>query len=629
MSLERTKSAQRASRKPEDRGKVPNTPWYQQPEEKIAAALYAWALGTEYYCYRRRMRNTTLYRMATGEDPPLTLGMWMSKKVANTVAGYGSNYNFPRRNVIYSACDTLENRLGTTRPFVQTTPRETSFKVRSLCRDVDAFLDGQFTSLKIYDLTRMIFRDAFIWGMGFLKVTADENGKDIIAERVMPDEILVDELATVVAPPRFMAQRRYVSRYDAMAAWGDLSADIARAIRMAPSAFIGVSNASSSCDMICLLEGWKLPDADGGGGLHCLTVANTCITYEGWKHNRFPFAIARWSPQTMGFWSTGGAFAMSPAQNEINVKWEQILDAQRAVAYPRWLAQKGTGVTAKSMGARPGAVHFFTGEKPTAIVPLAANAEMYQDAANWENFAYSLVGLTQQQAQGSKQGGINSGTAIRLMVDVEDQRNKSRLIMLEDLVTEVADLILLAAEETSPRVVVGDRTLSWAEITKKITRNKYNVKAFPVSGLPSTPEGKEQQISEWYADGVIDRRAYFRLQQMPDVVQFARLTTATDDLVEDTLDRIVEHEEFYAPEPTYDDFSAVIEQTKARYNLERRMNTPEAAMMALQQFITKVDEMKPSAPAVAGPGGPMPPSAATGPGAPIAPPPVQVQPSIQ
>jgi hypothetical protein len=254
---------------------------------------------------------------------------------------------------------------------------------------------------------------------------------------------------------------------------------------------------------------------------------------------------------------------------------------------------------------------------------------MYQDAANWENFAYSLVGLTQQQAQGSKQSGINSGTAIRLMVDVEDQRNKSRLIMLEDLITDAADLILLSAEDAKPRVSVGDRVLSWSEITKHITRNKYTVKAFPVSGLPSTPEGKEQQISEWYADGVVDRRAYFRLQQMPDVVQFARLTTATDDLVEDTLDRIVEHEEFYPPEPTYDDFAAVIAQAKARYNLERRMNTPEPAMMALQQFITKVAEYQPAAAPAAGPVGPMPPSMATGPGAPIAPPAVQVQPSIQ
>jgi hypothetical protein len=331
----------------------------------------------------------------------------------------------------------------------------------------------------------------------------------------------------------------------------------------------------------------------------------------------------------MGYWSTGGAFAMAPAQAEINIKWEQILDAQRAVAFPRWLAQKGTGVTAKSMGARPGAVHFYTGERPTAIVPTAANAEMYQDAANWENFAYSLVGLTQQQAQGSKQSGINSGTALRLMVDVEDQRNKSRLIMLEDLITDVARLVLLAAEIASPKVVVGNRTLSWSEITKKISRSRYDVKSFPVSSLPSTPEGKEQQISEWYADGVVDRRAYFRLQQMPDVVQFARLTTATDDLVEDTLDKIVEEETFYPPEPTYDDFAAVIAQAKARYNLERRMDTPDAAMMALQQYIAKVTEMQPAGAPPAAAGAMMPPSAATGPGAPIAPPPVQVQPSIQ
>ena len=603
-------------------------PWFSYETGRVAGQLYAWCLANEYYTYRRRFRNMTLYRLATGEEPPIVLGLWMSKRVATTLLGYESNFAFPHRNVIYSAMDTLENRIGTVRPFVQTLPKGADFALRIAAREADAFTDRVFEQQRYYETLRLVFRDMFVWGQGFVKVYADDTSEDrgVVIERVLPDELLVDELATTIAPPRFMVQRRYMSRYDAMMAWGD-DDNAAAAIRTAQSAFIGITGIRYEHDMICLLEGWKLPDAPDKPGRHVLCSGNTAIVDEEWRKDHFPFACARWSPQTLGYRSTGGAFAMAPVQIEINSKWEQILDAQKAIAYPQWLVAAGSKVTAKTMGQRPGAIHTYSGIAPEPIVPQAVNAEMYEDAMRWENFAYSLVGVTQQQVQGAKQPGINSGVALRLMVDVEDTRNKSRVIALEDFTVDVAKLTIECAAEVNPRVEIDGKKRSWKSIAEVLREGAYDIKKFPISSLPSTPEAQQQTVEEWYADGVIDRRAYFRLQQMPDLASFARLSTASDDLVAFQLDEIVASGKPVAPEPTLDDFAVAIGHAKARYNLERRVGASDDVLRALQQYIVLLSDLQPAAPAAPA-AGPVVPSAQQGAGAPLAPPPVQVQPSI-
>jgi hypothetical protein len=600
--------------------RLPMRPWYAYESGRVAQQLYSWAVANEYFCYRRRYRNMTLYRLATGEEPPVTMGLWMSQRIATSMYNFDSEFRYPHRNVIHAACDTLENRIGTVRPFVQTQPRSVDFETRENCRTVDRYVDKLLDENRYYDTQRVVFRDMFIWGMGIVKVSV-LDGK-VAIERCIPDEILVDETATVIAPPRFMVQRRYTSRWDAMEEFGDTD-EGQTAIRNAPPAFLGMAGIRYDYDMISLMEGWALPGLDGSPGRHVLCTQNHAMVDEPWTRDGFPFAVARWSPASMGWRSTGGAFHMAPVQLEINTKWEQILDAQRAMAHPRWLVQRGSDVTAKTMGARPGALHFYTGAAPQPIVPVAANAEMYEDAMRWENFALASVGVTSEQVEGSKQPGVNSGKALRLMVDIEDARNKSRVQALESLVVDVAKLALEAASESRQKVVIGGQTINWSDIEKM--EGSYDVKEFPISSLSGTPEDSQQTISEWYADGLIDRRAYFRLQQMPDTVSYARMSTASDDLVEWQLDQIVRAGKFVPPEPTIDNVPLAVATAKARYNLETRLGTmDDKTATALRDYIVVLGELA----VAAAPPLPTVPAQVQGPGAPPAPPPQQVTPAM-
>jgi hypothetical protein len=579
-----------------DKSRDPRAPnligkaWFEAADERIPQALYSYALGMELYTYGRRVKNATMYRLVTGEDPPITLGMWMSRKAASSASGYGGNYTKPYSNIISNGCSVLENRIGTVQPFVTVQPNDVSFEVRSACQDATAVLDSVFDQNRFGDLCRVGFRDKFTWGMRFCKVEANEDdGAECPVKigRVLPDEIIVDEVACATGlPPSNLVQRVYISRSDAWAAYGGKDSKIDAAIRGAPQAFMNQYLTATYNDFICVLEGWSLPSG-GKDGKNVLCLQNVHLRPpKPWKRRRFPFAVERWAPQMLGYFSPGGAYQMSPYQMQVNNLTEQINACIRAVAYPRWLTMKGSTVTAVKLGGRPGAVHEWTGGKPEAIVPTAVNGELYEERDRWENKGYASVGLTQQQVQGQKQPGVNAGVALRMIVNIEDSRNKSLLLDAEQFSADVGDLAMDVLEDTNATVRTGEyraRDISWKEIAQ--ARKSGKVKAFPISSLPATPEGKQQQIEDWYAAGKIDVRAAFRLQALPDLTSYQKLVTASDDLLEDTLDRICREQKFLPPEPTYENPPAALKHAWARYNLEKRYQSPRKVLRCLQQFI--------------------------------------------
>jgi hypothetical protein len=569
------------------------TAWFDQPTEKVASALYSYAIALEARGAQRRIRNSVMYRLVTGEEPPVQFGLWLSRKSANSVTSLGSNYSRPYSNIMSNACSVLENRIGTTQAISQISPSNVSFDVRSACKQVTDFVDSVRDSNSYFSLSRLGFRDMFLFGMTFIKVSSTLQ-KQIKLERVFSDAILVDEISAAFAPPTDLLQVVFMRRSEAWAEFGGKDARTDAAIRLAPAAFS--TNTAQSDDWIAAIEGWKLPgEEDGAFGRHTIALQNrVLLDDQKWSRKRFPFAVGRWLPPTMNYFVPGGAFTVAPYQMECNQLDEQIRACIRAAAYPVWLQQDGGGVSAQTMGMRPGAVFKWNGSKPDHVVPTAVNPELYQYRKSKENDGYASVGITGQQVQAQKQPGVTAGVALRLMVDYEDDRNKSLVIELENLGSAVDELILDEAEECRPEVVVtgvGQHTLKWDEISKTIKRDQYKVKPFPINALTGTPAEQQQKLSDWYANGQIDRRAFFRLQQLPDLASYANIATASDDLVEATLDDIVKTGKFIAPEPTYDTLQSALKVAQARFNLEKRYKSPRPVLRALRQFMSVLNDM--------------------------------------
>jgi hypothetical protein len=609
----------------------PRIGWWAKEGDDAAMALYSQGTALEIAAYGRRYRQALLYRLVTGDDAPEIFGYWLSSRVAPSLGGLSlANYVEPSINVVAAALEVFENRIGTLRPFVQVIPNGGSFEVRDACGLAERYADALFDQVRLYEKTRLSFRDRGTWGTSFMKVVPDSARKQVSIERVLMDEILIDSAAATRGAPNNLIQRRYISRSEAFADFVDTAPAkerdaMASAVRQAPPAFIGTFWAGADPDpKIALLEGWKLPHADGEGGRHMLALANKVISRpdeQKWDRHHFPFAVARWQQQSLGFWGGSMAYAMLPYQRTINKHVERLeanLDHQ---AFSGWLVDQGVQMKAEAFGGRPGRILRKNGAGNVVPITPESNAgDAYQALETWIQRAYLRVGLNQQQIAGQKQPGLTSGQALRTMVQIEDARNKGLQITGEMEVRDIAVLALEAAEDINLKLElpgVNGRTVAFADL--KLKENARKISVFPINALVNDPEGRQQQIAEMYADGDIDKRTKMRLREMPDLLSFTQLATAPEDLIESQLDEIVRTGKYLAPEP-FDDLATAMNMARNRYWLEKRFKTPVKTLRQLQSYMTAIADMMTTGqqfmqPQAAAPQGMQPPA-----GAPAAPP---------
>jgi hypothetical protein len=549
-----------------------NAAWYELPTERVASAIYNYAIALEAQQAGRRVKYTAMYRLVTGEEPPIQMGLWMSRKSATTSnLGVGHNYAKPYDNIMRNACSVLENRLAV-QPFVQISPGGVSFKVRSGCKLATDFIDGVFDSNRSNGLSRLFFRDMFIYGQTYAKASSivEDGEPKIIIDRIDPGLVLVDEVSFRSSFPTDALELHPYRRSEAMAEFGLKDVEIARAIKQAPPLFWSGSGQLAD-EWILIIEAVKLPNAAGEPGRQVLCLQNKVISDTEYSRPRYRWAVARWEPPSQNFYVNGGAYILSPYQMEINGLDQRIRAGIDSNAFTGFIAPDGTGLSAQTMGMRPGFLWKFSGGKPEQIVPTPFPPQLYEYRKQKVLDAYAAVGLTQTNVTGSKPQGVTSGKALRLAVDYSDARNKSLIEVQEDLGADLAERILDESEEVNPFVQTSSgHRVRYSEVADAIKRNEYRITPFPVNAYVGTPGEDAQDAADDFANGLIDKRAYMRLQSLPDLTSYQVLATASDDLLEDTLDEIVRSGTFIAPAQTYDDPTAAFAQAKARFNLETR-----------------------------------------------------------
>ena len=117
-----------------------------------------------------------------------------------------------------------------------------------------------------------------------------------------------------------------------------------------------------------------------------------------------------------------------------------------------------------------------------------------------------------------KPQGLNSGAALMAWATIDDTRHVDLAQRFEDWVTEVAKLVFSVAEEIKPKVTAPGRfgqVIDWEDVRltfdpNDLTSSAFRARAFPMSRLPRTIAGREQQISDWLANGQITRENAMR-----------------------------------------------------------------------------------------------------------------------
>ena len=522
-------------------------------------------------------------------------------------------------NLVQSVVDTVVAKVTRSRPKPLFLTSGGDYRKQREAKKLNAFLDGVFYENSTHELGTTVFRDASVWGDGFIHVFA--KGDRVCHERVMSSEIFVDDVESLYGSPRQMHRVKQVDRQVLFDMFPD---DYAKIANVKP-ARTEENGRSIIADMITVRESWHLssgPDADDGK--HVITIDGAVLgEVEPWPYQWFPFARCQWSPRLYGYWGQGLAEQLQNIQLEINKLLWIIQRSFHLAGSFKVFVENGSKVVKEHLNNDVGSIIMYTGTPPQYVVPQIVSPEIFAHLQTLINKGYEQAGVSQMAASSLKPEGLNSGRAIREFSDIQSDRLHTPAKSYENMYMDIARLSIevakiIAGQDKDYEVKVpGKKSIAriqWSDI--KLNEDDYVMQCYPVSSLPSDPAGRLQTIQEYAQAGFLSPRQARRLLDFPDLDQVESLANAEEDYLTMVFDKIVDDGDYTSPDPL-DDLQMSKQLCLEYYAKGKANNLREDRLELLRRYLQQIAEieqaMMPPPPEM-----PMPMPGATG--EPIAPP---------
>jgi len=527
-------------------------------------------------------------------------------------------------NVIASGIDTITAKITKNKPIPSFVTMDGNWTLRKRAKGAEQYVRGQFYALKAHQLMRRVFRDSTIFGSGFALVSS-LAGK-VYAERIFPDELLVDDMEAIHGDPRNLFRTKAIPRA-VVAAWAfdsetktwdhEMLAAVAKSPR---SDQRSDTPESRRADMIDVHEAWHLPSGDGvADGVCVKVIAGYTISHDEWKRPKFPIAKINWKDPTLGYFGQGLAEEMSGDQTEINFTLQRLQEKIR-LGVPWVLTEEGSKINPAHLRNVPGNVVVYRGMKPEIVAFATTNPEEFNWLLTLWSKAFEKTGISQASAAAKNPLGPNaSGEALRQYNDIESERFVDKGQDYETLSMDFTDLILEETRELaeanggSLKVISQSKKygrtfideVDWKDI--RLDREQYQLQVFPISSLSTQPSGRMQQVKEMYDAKWIERDDAVSLIDIPDLERTRRRITAAIDNIDEMIDDFLDGKDYRPPEP-FQPLQLGMKRCLDAYLQAQRQGYPEDALEKLRRWMRDAQQLnaKQQSPAGPAPALPMP-----------------------
>lgn len=625
------------------RGTGPQVPevlrgyWWTHPADKVHSSVFE-----------------TARRITSQQAPRLSANLRFISMYGDSMylreAGRGLATSAPRPlramaplgkgRLTYNVCrvcvGTAAARIAKSRPKITALTSGGTWAQQQQAKLLDKFLRGAFYSADVPKKGRQAFRDGCVTDGGVLKVYR-KDGR-LCVDRVLPGELLVDDIDGTYGEPRAAYQLKVLPREVVMADYGDTDDLKAKIASAAPpdnlAARIQLKPGERLTDFVMVVEAWHLPsNAKAKDGRHTIALDNVTLVDEEWKRRRFPFVVFRWEDNVAGFWGMGLVEQVAGDQRFINRTLQTIEESLRLCSVPRIWLPKAAGIPTEHITNQIGAIGVYGGVQPPTLTNAnSVPPELFQALDAGIQRALAKVGISQLSASGVKPQGLNSAVAIREQQDVETDRFSLQAQDYESMYLQLAEVIVDEAEAAAEdgediEVDVPDKAgqcerLSWKAVD--LDREAFVLQLFPTSSLPQTPAARKQTVTEWQQAGWIDAAEARRLMDMPDLDASNNMALAAYEDAEAAIQALLDGGDVVTPEP-FQDLALCLKRAQQAWLRARRLGAPKRVLDNLFNFASMCQDAmaqtQPPAPMGPAPQGAPPPGqppAPQGPPMPVA-----------
>lgn len=487
-----------------------------------------------------------------------------SNRFASTMSGSAFAQYYPwwedrlRLNVCQAVVDaaTAQAAANEIRPMPLTIGGNWDQQARA--KKLQLYFDGMFHRLGQHNLSMRIFSDAGIFGTGVEKIYAGRDG--VTAERVLSDNIVVDDIEAQYGFPQQLFEYREIPRDNLIARYPKLKRQIEDASELLRQDHWGRHRLAMP---VSVVEAFKLPSYDGAGdGRHVIALPTATLLDEEWTRNRFPYAVMRWKVAPIGWYGLGAIEEIMPMQLEINfmLRKKQILLTH--AAYQLWI-KKGS-VAQSDLNNDDRTVRQYADTPPIAIPINTGSAEIDNHIDRLYRWAFESTGVSMLQAQAQKPAGLNSGEAIRTYNDISSARFMELLKRFETFHLQVGQALIDAEQdfrsgehdgERSRKVTAPDgkgrlQAVDFAECM--VDEDNLRLQVFPTSMLPARPEGKLAFLKDLGQISPAIQEQMVSALNFPDTERALSLVNAPLDMADLVIDKILSQGERVVPEHYWD-----------------------------------------------------------------------------
>jgi len=562
-----------------------------------------------------------------------------------------AGYDTARLNVVKSVIDTVVARLSKRRPMPAFKVDNADWSLKRKAKRYRQFIVGEMAETEFETLSPMALRDGTIEGNGITRI--DDDGDDVLAERVYRDELLIDPRETKYGRPWQIQRVMRIAKEVLAARYPKLE----RQIMAAPSAVrrpneglddpdLNQSQGSLEdyCDIVIAHRRPTYKDSDDGRIGIC--GDGFTLKFEKWECPRFPYAVFKYAAPTRGFWGRGLVRDLADIQQRINLvvrDMQQNVEVTGKGSY--WINEAFDMPVEMLTGVRPFKGVFRGPQAPKWEAPTPFNPGQMQFLEFLMRQAFELPGVSQAAASSKSALGLNaSGVALDTQYDIESER----FAMVERQYTEyriqAAQLYLDAACRVAKARKEREGTkkdrayittwrgrdkierLEYSEV--EMDAEQYRLEMEPVSFVPDTRAGKLSAAQELVKSGIMPQWLAAALFDEPDLAQANMLNLSAYWRQEDIMEQLGdETADFVTPEE-YHDLDIALKMGLAYINHAETEKAPPEVIARYMQYVDMVRELKGGiAPPVA-PGMPMDAGMAPPITGPVPPPPIPGMPDV-
>jgi hypothetical protein len=567
-------------------------PWWEQRGDAAGAAVAATL---------RRLDDNQRHR----HDHTVHCARMYSNTLARWIAGDRINYrNLTaklRMNTIKAVIDTATSHISTVRSRPRFLTDGGSHAEQTRAKNLSKFVLGQFLWADHYACSRQIFRDAAIFGTGIAMIRhrtwTDKNGKlhgDVIEERVMPNEVVVDEVDGLNGKPRQLFRHKTLGREAAKAIFPKKfhkAIDEAEYVRDNRVHF-----SHNISDPISVIEAWYLPTLAGTGGKHIITLNNTVLFEEEWKRPDFPFVFFHWSSPVGGFWGSGLVDELTDMQVEMNFLLQKI-QRMMTLATSKVLAEEGTVNREQFSNDDWGVVEYARGRPAPVFTPIQSiSGEYFAQIDRLHARMFETAGVSQLSATGMKPAGLESGVALRESQDIESKRFQDVQQAWEEYHMRCAHQYVEAAKQLDEALpggyrllAKGDRSLEALRFNQvDLSRDRYQIQIWPSNMLPKTPAGRIEmiqalaQISPELSQNLIAELNF------PDTEEAVSLVSADGELADHVIEQMLDRGE-YRPPDQFMNLPLTMGRVRLALLRAETRGVPDDRLQLLRDFLVDAD----------------------------------------